>query len=104
VKAPIPEPAVTPILEPAPAGILEPALARRAAIDFAPLPVTPGEPLRLEIEGFLEAMSSRRAPRVTGVQALRALEAAFAVLDRIEVHSRRVAQTLKARSGEPGGF
>ncbi|HEY6341948.1 MAG TPA: Gfo/Idh/MocA family oxidoreductase [Bryobacteraceae bacterium] len=74
------------------------------AIDFSPLPVTPGEPLRLEIEGFLEAISSRRAPRVTDVQALRALEAAFAVLDKIEVHSRRVAQALRACSGEPGGF
>jgi predicted dehydrogenase len=74
------------------------------SIDFSPLPVTPGEPLRLEIEGFLEAMSSRRELRVTGIQALRALQAAFAVLDRIEVHSRRVAQTLKACSGEPGGF
>jgi len=95
-RPPIPESALTPILDP--------ALTRHAAIDFSPLPVTPGEPLRLEIEGFLEAMSSRRAPRVTGVQALRALEAAFAVLDRIEVHSCRVAQTLKACSGEPGGF
>jgi predicted dehydrogenase len=92
------------ILEPALTPVLEPALTRRAAIDFSPLPVTPGEPLRLEIEGFLEAISSGREPRVTGVQALRALQAAFAVLDRIEVHSRRVAQTLKACSGEPGGF
>jgi predicted dehydrogenase len=65
------------------------------SIDFSPLPVTPGEPLRLEIEGFLEAMSSRHESRVTGVQALRALEAALAVLDKIEVHSRRVAQVMK---------
>jgi predicted dehydrogenase len=84
-----------PVLEPALTGIPEAALTQRAAIDFSPLSVTPGEPLRLEIEGFLEAMSSRRAPRVTGAQALRALEAAFAVLDKIEVHSRRVAQVMK---------
>jgi predicted dehydrogenase len=73
-------------------------VSAQASIDFSPLAVTPGEPLRLEIEGFLEAMSSRREPRVTGGQALRALEAAFAVLDNIEVHSRRVAQVMK------GGF
>jgi predicted dehydrogenase len=64
------------------------------AIDFAPLSVTREEPLRLEIEGFLDSMVSRQAQRVTGSQALSALEVAFAILDKIEVHARRVAKAV----------
>ena len=63
-------------------------------IDFAPLAVTQDEPLRLELEDFFESMVSRRPPRVTGVQALAALETACAILDKIEEHSRRVAKAL----------
>jgi predicted dehydrogenase len=64
------------------------------AIDFAPLPVTKDEPLRLELEGFFQSMISRQPPRVTGAQALAALEVACAILDKIEEHSHRVAAAL----------
>ena len=63
-------------------------------IDFTPLAVTKDEPLRLELEAFFESMASRRPPRVTGAQALAALETARAILDKIEEHSRRVANAL----------
>lgn len=63
-------------------------------IDFAQLPVTKDEPLRLELEDFFECVTTRAVPRVTGVQALAALEAACAILDRIEVHAQLVARTL----------
>jgi len=46
------------------------------AIDFAPLTVTKDEPLRLELESFFESVATRRAPQVTGGQALAALEVA----------------------------
>jgi predicted dehydrogenase len=64
------------------------------AIDFSPLPVTPDEPLRLELESFFEAVAKRGTPAVTGEQGLAALEVATGILDRIEEHSRLVAQAL----------
>ena len=64
------------------------------AIDFAPLTVTKDEPLRLELEDFFQTMISRQPPRVTGAQALAALEVACAILDKIEEHSHRVAGAL----------
>ena len=63
-------------------------------IDFAPLTVTKDEPLRLELEDFFQSMISRQPPRVTGAQALAALEVACAILDKIEEHSHRVAAAL----------
>lgn len=68
-------------------------------IDFTPLAVTKDEPLRLEIESFLECVIERREPRVTGVQALRALEVACAILGKIEEHSRLVAETVRIAQG-----
>jgi predicted dehydrogenase len=64
------------------------------AIDFAPLPVTKDEPLRLELEAFFASVVSRQPPMVTGEQGLAALEVASSILDKIEAHSRLVAQTL----------
>jgi predicted dehydrogenase len=64
------------------------------AIDFAALPVTKDEPLRLELEGFFESIVMRHPPRVTGQQGLAALEVAFEILDKIEAHYRLVEKTL----------
>jgi predicted dehydrogenase len=63
-------------------------------IDFAPLPVAKDEPLRLELEDFFRSVSERRPPRVTGEQALAALELALDILVKIEEHAQVVAQTL----------
>ena len=65
-----------------------------AGIDFTQLSVTKDEPLRLELENFFECIATRDAPRVTGEQAVAALEAACAILDRIEVHAQLVARAL----------
>ncbi len=67
------------------------------AIDFAALPVTKDEPLRLELEGFFESVSTRQPPRVTGAQGLAALEVAFEILDKIEAHYRLVEKTLASK-------
>jgi predicted dehydrogenase len=64
------------------------------AIDFAALPVTKDEPLRLELEGFFESVTTRQPPQVTGAQGLAALEVAFEILDKIEEHYRLVEKTL----------
>ncbi len=67
------------------------------AIDFAPLAVAKDEPLRLELEDFFESCSTRRPPRVTGPQAVAALELALDILGKIEEHAALVAQTLSAQ-------
>jgi predicted dehydrogenase len=64
------------------------------AIDFAPLPVTKDEPLRLELEGFFASVATRQPPRVTGEQGLAALEVAFEILAKIDEHYRLVEKTL----------
>ncbi len=63
-------------------------------IHFQPLPVEAGEPLRLEMESFLDSVETRARPRVSGEDAMLALEAALAILAKIEAHGRVVAQTL----------
>ena len=63
-------------------------------IDFAALPVVKDEPLRLELEGFIDSIQTRQPPRVTGEQALAALDVATAILAKIEEHARLVALTL----------
>lgn len=68
-------------------------------IDFAPLPVVKDEPLRLELENFFESIATRQAPRVTGRQALSALEVAVDILAKIEEHAGLVAQSLLQNPG-----
>ena len=65
-------------------------------IAFQPLAVIKEEPLRLEVESFLEAVATRRSPVVPGEDGLRALEVARAILDKIEQHSRIVTQRLQS--------
>ncbi len=65
------------------------------AIDFAQLPVTKDEPLRLELEAFFSSVASRKDPPVTGEHGLKALEVATGILAKIEEHSRLVAQALQ---------
>ena len=67
------------------------------SIRFAPLPVVKDEPLRLELEHFIACVTARREPRVSGVQALAALEAAHDILGKIEEHASLVAKTLADR-------
>jgi predicted dehydrogenase len=72
------------------------------AIDFTPLAVVQEEPLRLELEAFFESVTTRHEPAVTGEQGLAALEVASAILDRIEEHSRLVAQALETQAPQRG--
>jgi len=67
-------------------------------IGFEPLPITKNEPLRLEVESFLDCVSNRTAPRVGGDEALGALEVALSILDRIEEHAKVVNQSLSKLS------
>lgn len=80
-------------------GKLDPAmlaqLAARAAsgpgpgLSFAKPAVQPGEPLRLEIESFLESVRTRRAPRVTARQGRDALALALEIQSSMAAHAVR---------------
>jgi predicted dehydrogenase len=59
------------------------------ALAAAKPPVEPGEPLLLEIEGFLDAVRTRTPPRVTPEQARDALALAIDINLEIEAHARR---------------
>lgn len=65
-------------------------------IGFRTLTVEKAEPLKLEVESFLDSVETRAAPRVSGDEAIRALETALAVLGKIEEHTRRVEQSVAA--------
>ena len=51
--------------------------------------VTPGEPLRLEIESFLNAVRTRREPRVTARQGRDALALALEIQAAMAAHAER---------------
>jgi predicted dehydrogenase len=63
-------------------------------IGFAHLPVEKAEPLALQFSNWLDAVESRRATKLDGPAARRTLEAALAILAKIEEHSGVVAQSL----------
>jgi predicted dehydrogenase len=63
-------------------------------IGFELLAVEPGEPLKLQFEHFLDAVESRRKPKLDGLTARKTLEIALAVLAKIEEHAGVVSETL----------
>ena len=65
-------------------------------IGFQPLQVVKEEPLRLEVESFLEAVANRTRPLVPGEEGLRALEVALAILDKIGEHAKLVTERLQS--------
>ena len=67
-------------------------------IGFQPLSVSKDEPLRLEIESFLEAVQNRSRPPVPGEDGLRALDIGLAILGKIKEHGKLVEQQIKSRS------
>ncbi len=58
-------------------------------LTFVKPEVTPGEPLRLEILSFLDAVRTRREPKVTARQGRAALELALAIQTTMAAHAER---------------
>jgi predicted dehydrogenase len=65
-------------------------------IGFQPLMAVKEEPLRLEVEAFLEAVANRTRPLASGEDGLRALEVALAIVDKIEEHAKLVTARLQS--------
>ena len=61
----------------------------KAGLSFSKPAVTPGEPLRLEIESFLDAVRTRREPRVTARQGRNALALALEIQVAMAAHAKR---------------
>ena len=69
---------------------------RGGQIGFEQAPVTKAEPLKLQLEAFLECVQTRKSPKTSGRAARPTLKVVLAILDRIEEHSHVVSQALKA--------
>jgi predicted dehydrogenase len=67
-------------------------------IGFEQLAVTPAEPLKVQFDAFLNAINTRKSPKLNGSTARRTLEVALAILDKIKEHTSVVDETL-SRSG-----
>jgi predicted dehydrogenase len=61
----------------------------KAGLSFSKPAVTPGEPLRLEIESFLESVRTRRTPQVTARQGRNALALALEIQSSMAAHAQR---------------
>jgi predicted dehydrogenase len=58
-------------------------------LSFAKPPVTPGEPLRLEILSFLDSVRTRQQPKVTAHQGRDALALALEIQTSMATHAQR---------------
>ncbi len=72
-----------------------PDAALQSQIDFRPLPVTPGEPLKLELDSFFNAVRNRTEPLVTAAAATQALALAESILVNIREHGDVVSETIR---------
>ena len=64
-------------------------------IGFEQAPVAKGEPLKLQLEAFLDSMASRKAPKSSGGAARLSLGVAISILDKIKEHSVVVSRSLE---------
>jgi predicted dehydrogenase len=63
-------------------------------IGFEQARVAKAEPLKLQLEAFLDSVETRNAPKTSGYAARQSLGAALAILDKIEEHSQVVSRSL----------
>jgi len=66
-------------------------------IGFEKAIVSPEEPLKLQLDAFLDGIEKRNIPKCSGVSARQTLGTALAVLDKIEEHSGIVSRSLEDR-------
>lgn len=71
------------------AGVAGQSATPNPGLSFLKPPVTPGEPLRLEILSFLESVRTRREPLVTARQGRDALALALEIQSSMETHAHR---------------
>ncbi len=65
-------------------------------IGFEHVAVEQSEPLKLQLEAFLDCVERRENPKASGVAARESLRVSLAILDKIEEHAQVVSQSLVA--------
>ena len=65
-------------------------------IGFEKAPVTNAEPLKLQLDAFLDSLETRNSPKCSGSAARQTLGVALAILDKIKEHSEVVSRSLEA--------
>ncbi len=65
-------------------------------IGFEQAAIQKMEPLKLQLEAFLDSVETREPPKCSGASARQSLGAALAILDKIKEHSEVVSQTIRA--------
>ncbi len=71
-------------------------------IGFQKLETQPAEPLRAELEAFVECVRTRRQPLVGGREGMQALALAERVMNCIEHHAAHVNVRLERSAGQSG--
>jgi hypothetical protein len=64
-------------------------------IGFEKARVSQAEPLKLQLDAFLDSVETRKSPKCSGRAARLSLGVALTILDKIEEHSCVVAKSLK---------
>ncbi len=64
-------------------------------IGFEKAAVTNAEPLKLQLDGFLDCVENRKSPKCGGTAARLTLGTALAILDKISQHSEIVSRSLE---------
>ena len=67
---------------------------RNGQIGFEQAPVAKAEPLKLQLDAFLNSIETRNLPKCDGPSARQTLQVALAILDKIKEHSELVSRTL----------
>jgi predicted dehydrogenase len=65
-------------------------------IGFEQAAVEKSEPLKLQLNAFLDSVETRKTPKTSGAAARQTLGVALAILDKIKEHAEVVSQTLVA--------
>ena len=65
-------------------------------IGFEQATISKIEPLKLQLEAFLDSLETRNFPKCSGLGARHSLEVSLAILDKIKEHSQVVSHTLRA--------
>lgn len=66
-------------------------------IGFEKAGVASGEPLKLQLDAFLDCVETRKIPKCSGVSARLTLRSALSILDKIKEHSEIVSGSLEDR-------
>ncbi|HWB82537.1 MAG TPA: Gfo/Idh/MocA family oxidoreductase [Bryobacteraceae bacterium] len=72
------------------------SVAGEGTIGFEQASVAKAEPLKLQLDAFLDSMKTRNLPKTSGSAARQSLAVALAILDKIREHAQVVSQTLVA--------